>query len=214
MRITSENLLKLMHFNHRGARMARRLVVTPTGYDWEGRPEDPPHPGTWIGALKGPGYYRFHRAESVPDDVAAFLRAEAAHANYPRDWPEIPGKAVRKCLRRGWLAESGGLISVTPEGRAYWHMIRFGRPEGATRPQVGRNRKRRPQGAALMFSKYRWHVQGRNRGGSTPQPAPHIRLRAMGAIGKLADEPDPPPREDVRRRGWEARRKSRRTGER
>lgn len=175
--MTKFKVLHLMHFVHRGSNEPRKLIRVANGFDWSERPEKPPHPGTWLAeGYKGPNYYKFHRREQVPEDIAEFLDSEAAYQNYDRYWPTLSAKLIRRMLRLGWVVEDeNGVISVTSLGRSVWYLRRYGYKEG-NKP-ARKSRKRRPQGLQLTYSMYRWHVQGRNYKGSTPQPAPHILLR-------------------------------------
>lgn len=180
-RMTSTDLLCLMHRNHPGLKVARRLVAGLDGYDWEHRPEPPIDPGCWIGP-DDYAYWRAHPPERgrPSPELLAHRGAERRFENYPRDWPAIPAKAVRQALRLGWLERCpDGLLAPTHSGRERWHIARYGYREGSKPPR--RSRKRRPKGQRKMFSAYRWHVEGRNRKGSTPLEAPHIRLRRREA---------------------------------
>jgi hypothetical protein len=212
-RLTADGLLRAMHFHRPGVKEPRRLVVTAAGYDWEARPPEPPCPANWTGSIP------LHTWDERADEYTAHNVAVNRWRDYPRDWPAMPAKAVRQALRQGWLAEvEPGILAVTPAGRARRNLLRFGSAAGpAPGPPRWRPGKRRPQGRALLISRYRWHVQGLNRGGSTPQPPPHLESpsvtawRQAGCPEEWPPPPPPPPPRKPRPKGGTTRHRRPRT---
>jgi len=193
-KISPEDFIAIMLERDCGDLVSREIIldVNSQEYIWGDYPkiEDvPKHPDVdWpvdvekpknLWATYGPMRNQCYYGENEYNDKMTNWRF---HQQY---FPKIRKKLIRKLLNREWLVESHpNVFKVTQAGKDAFEEYLY-QPSRET--LFSKGRKGRPQGKHLTFSRYRWKVQGRNRGGSKPQPAPHIKLREQEERTRLQE---------------------------